>query len=155
MFQQMTEIALRGLAFVMSQPEGQVIQSRQIGEHLGISGTYVAKAFQPFARANWLRSVKGRAGGWVLEFEPTEHTIMDAVDVLEPNDTWKRCVVGNVLCQEQRDGCPFHDTWRHTVDEFEKLMKQTRLARLPEFLPPCYDRTLHASSGSVEATDTV
>lgn len=149
MFQQMTEIALRGFAYVMQQPKGDVIQSQRIGEKLGISGTYVAKAFQPLARAGWLRSVKGRAGGWVLECDPAQHTVLDAVDVLEPRDGWRRCPVGHLECGDEVD-CPFHDTWENTMNEFRRVMESTNLVRLPGWLPPCYEKGVTESTLGVE-----
>lgn len=148
MFQQMTEIALKGLAFLIGSPKGQVIQSRRIGKHLGISPTYVAKALQPFARAGWLQSVKGRAGGWLVTFAPQEHTLLEAVDQLEPGGGWKRCFVGDVVCvspqcgeaqgRTHEPGCPFNDLWQRTVGQIESILGSTRLDRLPLSLPACF-----------------
>ncbi|MAE75981.1 MAG: hypothetical protein CMJ85_03810 [Planctomycetes bacterium] len=59
MFLQMTEVALRGLVYMVDIARGRLVQSRQIGAHLGISGTYGAKAFQPLSRIAWLRSTRG------------------------------------------------------------------------------------------------
>ncbi|MAE77038.1 MAG: hypothetical protein CMJ85_09240 [Planctomycetes bacterium] len=156
MFQQMTEIALRGLAYMIDAPSGRVVQSRQIGTRLGISGTYVAKALQPLARIGWLRSVKGRCGGWVLEVDPAAHTVLEAVETLEPHGEWSRCPVGHRSCGDETD-CPFHDTWSRAISEFRATLAKTQVAALPRFLPPCYDPAKTDTSGptrpSVEPGD--
>lgn len=150
MFQQMTEIALKGLAFLIGCPKGEVVQSRRIGQHLGISPTYVAKALQPFARVGWLHSVKGRAGGWVVMLKPQEHTLLEAVDHLEPGGAWKRCFVGDVVCaspqcgqmagHSHEVGCPFNELWLRTVAQIEAILAGTRIDRLPSSLPACFSR---------------
>lgn len=138
MFQQMTEICLRALTFLVGAEAGSIVQAREIADRLGISSTYVTKAFQPLARAGWLRSIKGRAGGWMLAVDPRRRTIAELIDVLEPNQRWKCCVVGHVVCSDET-ACPFHETWKKTLENMERVMRRTRLNELAGFLPPQAD----------------
>lgn len=137
----MTEIALKSLSFLTRKPHGEIVQSRQIGAHLGVSATYVAKALQPLVRVGWLRSVKGRAGGWLLQVEPASKTVLQAVEALEPFGQWRRCPIGHEDCSEGVD-CPFHATWCRAVEGFSDSMRATTVDRLPDFLPACYERRL-------------
>ena len=136
MFQPMTKICLRSLAFLVAEARGKIVRSREIGARLGISPTYAAKALQPLERKGWLRSIRGRKGGWQLSVDPASVTIYDVVQVMEPDQRWKRCVVGHEVCEDDC-ACPFHETWKETVRKISTVMKDCRLDRLDEFLPPC------------------
>jgi Rrf2 family protein len=135
MFQIGTEICLHSLALLLSRPRGEIVQSRQIAEHLGISATYVTKALQPLARRGWLRSVQGRSGGWLLTVDPTSLTLRQIIEALEPDLGWRRCVIGHAVCSDETS-CPFHDVWKRTLAKIEALMASTQLDALADFLPP-------------------
>lgn len=135
MFQQSTDVGIRGLAVLVGQPQGEIVQSSDIGTHLGISGAYITKAFQPLARAGWLRSVRGRAGGWTLAVDPKSVTLRQVVDTLEPAGEWRGCVMGHYVCSDET-ACPFHATWKKTREEFEAVLERTTLEDLARFAPP-------------------
>jgi Rrf2 family nitric oxide-sensitive transcriptional repressor len=129
MFQQSSEICLRALAVLVAVPSGTVVQSREIGDKLGLSAGYVTKALQPLARKGWLQSVQGRGGGWRLVQDPGSLTIFDVLEVLEPAGSWKRCFMGHPVCSDD-PGCPFHSTWSESLARMEATMRQTRLSQL-------------------------
>ncbi len=135
MFLQSTEICLRGLAFLVAKDHGGLVQASEIAAKLGLSPTYLSKAFQPLARSGLLRSVKGRSGGWMLAVDATATTIADVIEVLEPGHDWRGCVVGHETCSDD-NACPFHEVWTRTLSEFTEIMSKTSLSSLPDFLPP-------------------
>ncbi|MFQ5507117.1 MAG: RrF2 family transcriptional regulator [Planctomycetota bacterium] len=148
MFSQTTKICLKSLAFLVTKERGSVVQSSEIAGRVGVSPTYVTKVFQPLCRQGWLRSIKGRTGGWVLDKDPSKLTLAQTVLVLDPEQQWRRCVIGHEICSGET-ACPFHDTWVQAIEDFQQVMEATTLDRLPEFLPPCFDgrRDVQASAG--------
>ena len=135
MFQLATEICLRSLALLISRREKGLVQSAEIGEALGISAAYVTKVLQPLARRGWLKSQKGRGGGWSLVADPDSVSLAEVVAVLEPDQGWSRCVIGHRVCSDETP-CPFHDAWKKTLADFRQRMDSMTLADLDHYQPP-------------------
>ncbi len=135
MFSQLTEICLRGLSFLIAEKRSGLVQSADIAKRLGISPTYLSKAFQPLALNGILRSVRGRNGGWHLAVDPKTTPLARVIEILEPGERWKRCVIGNSSCADET-ACPFHYTWKETVERFTRILNETMLSGLVDFLPP-------------------
>ncbi len=134
MFQQITELGVRGLAVLLTLRGNGLVQSREIGARLGVSAAYVTKAFQPLARNGWLRSTRGRKGGWELIVDPHSITLAEIVLALEPDEQWRKCVMGHTVCSDE-NGCPFHQVWGDSRDRFAAVMEATTLADLEWFAP--------------------
>ena len=135
MFAQMTEICLRGLSFLVAETDGGLVQSSDIAKKLGISPTYLSKAFQPLALNGILKSVRGRNGGWQMAVDTRTTPLARVIEILEPGSRWKRCVIGNASCADET-ACPFHHTWKVTVEKFTQILDETMLSGLVDFLPP-------------------
>ena len=147
MFSQSTKVCLKALSCLIERDRGAVVQSSDIARELEISATYVTKVFQPLCRKGWLRSQKGRTGGWVLVADPATLTLADAVAVLEPQEQWKRCLAGQEVCSGD-SACLFLEAWSQAVEAFCKVLEKTRLDRLPMALPPCFGPRYHCDGES-------
>jgi Rrf2 family transcriptional regulator, iron-sulfur cluster assembly transcription factor len=134
MFQHTTELGVRGLAVLLTLRRDGPVQSREISARLGVSATYVTKAFQPLARNGWLHSTRGRTGGWELIVDPSTVTLAEIVLALEPDEQWRSCVMGHTVCSDET-ACPFHEIWGETRDRFVEVMKATTLEELASFAP--------------------
>jgi Rrf2 family protein len=75
---------------VMSQAEGPV-SAQQLAEFHGISRTYLAKSLQALSRANLVQTTEGRAGGYLLDREPADLTLLDIVLAVEGSEPAFRC----------------------------------------------------------------
>ncbi|MCA9319527.1 MAG: Rrf2 family transcriptional regulator [Planctomycetes bacterium] len=135
MFQLGTEICLRSLALLVARGRGSCVQSSEIGDALGLSAAYVTKILQPLARQGWMKSQKGRGGGWSLVAEPRSVTLAQLIAILEPDRAWARCVIGHRTCSDETP-CPFHDAWKKTLADFSRRMDRLTLADLKRYLPP-------------------
>jgi Rrf2 family protein len=61
----------------------------RLAELHGVSPTYLAKQLQALSRAGLVRSVQGKAGGYVLTRAPEEITALDVVEAVEgPGSTF-------------------------------------------------------------------
>jgi Rrf2 family transcriptional regulator, iron-sulfur cluster assembly transcription factor len=135
MFHLATELGIRGLAVLLTLRGDQLVQSREIAARLGVSATYITKALQPLARRGWLRSTRGRAGGWDLVVDPDTITLADVVRALEPDEQWRKCVVGHAVCSDET-ACPFHEVWGETRQRFAGVMEETPISELARFAVP-------------------
>ncbi len=135
MFQLSTEICLRSLAILVARRDEGRVQSGDIGAMLGLSAAYITKSLQPLARMGWLKSQKGRGGGWALAVDPSHISLAQLMEVLEPDDGWSRCVIGHRTCSDETP-CPFHDAWKKTKADFRRRMEKLTLENLENYVPP-------------------
>ena len=84
------DYALRSLMYLGARP-GTVTAAEDIARAFGISGHHVVKSLQALCRANLVRSVPGRGGGYVFEGVPQRIKLGDAVQTLEPNFHMAEC----------------------------------------------------------------
>lgn len=75
---------------VLSRADGPV-PAQKLAEFHGVSRTYLAKSLQALSRANLVTSTEGRVGGYVLNREPAEITVLDVVLAVEGDQPAFRC----------------------------------------------------------------
>ena len=134
MFQSTTELGIRGLVVLLALRGDGPVQSREIASRLGVSPGYVTQAFQPLARMGWLHSMRGRTGGWELTVDPKTVTLADVVRALEPDEQWRRCVIGLSICSPD-DPCPLHEAWGEARGRITDALEKTTLDELWRFAP--------------------
>ena len=98
-----TDYALRILLFLASQPERQV-STREVVQFHGISADHVTKVVQHLARAGYVRTGRGRAGGLRLARPAAQITIGEVVELFEGRVSLLDCVTTAGVCVIQ-PGC--------------------------------------------------
>ncbi|WUH92339.1 Rrf2 family transcriptional regulator [Streptomyces sp. NBC_00433] len=59
------------------------VPAARLAELHDVSGSYLAKQLQALSRADLVRSVQGKAGGYVLTRPPAQITVLDVVTALD------------------------------------------------------------------------
>jgi Rrf2 family protein len=75
---------------VLSRADGPV-PAQRLAEFHGVSRTYLAKSLQALSRAGLVASTEGRVGGYVLNREPAEITVLDVVLAVDGDEPAFRC----------------------------------------------------------------
>ncbi|MFF0818571.1 RrF2 family transcriptional regulator [Rhodococcus sp. NPDC003318] len=76
------------------------VPAARLAELHEVSGTYLAKQMQNLSRAGLVRSVQGKAGGYVLTRPPEQITMLDVVEAIEGTEP-------SFVCTEIRQRGPF------------------------------------------------
>lgn len=76
------------------------VPSARLAQLHEVSGTYLAKQMQSLSRAGLVRSVQGKAGGYVLTRAPEKITMLDVVEAIEGPEP-------SFVCTEIRQRGPF------------------------------------------------
>ncbi|PIE90184.1 MAG: hypothetical protein CR997_07260 [Acidobacteria bacterium] len=63
--------------------EKKMIQGRTVAELLGINEPYFDQIMMTLRRSGWVRSVRGRKGGYILACTPGEINILDVIELFE------------------------------------------------------------------------
>ena len=70
---------------------GKTIAASEVARAFGVSANHMVKSLQSLCRAGLIRSLPGRAGGYVFEGLPAQIAIGDLVQQLEPNLDMAEC----------------------------------------------------------------
>src|SRR4051795_5976484 len=105
MFSQTVEYALRAVVHLADQSPSPRTTD-QIATATLVPKAYLSKVLQGLCHAKIVRSKRGLGGGMVLTKSPSELTILEVVDALEPIGRIRECPLG--LTAHGVRLCPLH-----------------------------------------------
>jgi Rrf2 family protein len=68
---------------MMAERPGQLVSASQVAEAFAVSEDHVAKVLQQLVRARIVTGVRGVGGGYRLDVDPRQLTMLDVVEALE------------------------------------------------------------------------
>jgi Rrf2 family protein len=143
MISQTAEYALRAFVYLANQ-HGRAQTTQQIAEATDVPVGYLAKVMQNLCRAGLIRSRRGLHGGFTLQKQPEEISILDVLQIVDPLRRIDSCP----LNRPEHKGvlCPLHrrlDTAAAAVEAmFEDTMINTLLEGSPLCGLPCIEETV-------------
>jgi Rrf2 family transcriptional regulator, nitric oxide-sensitive transcriptional repressor len=127
MFSQTVEYALRAVVHLADQsPSPQTTD--QIARATLVPKAYLSKVIQGLCRAKIVRSKRGMGGGIALVKSPSELTILDVVNAVEPIARIRQCPLG--LKTHGVRLCPLHKRMDNALALVEAAFGQTTLAEV-------------------------
>jgi Rrf2 family protein len=127
MFSQTVEYALRAVVHLADQsPSPQTTD--QIATATLVPKAYLSKVIQGLCRANIVHSKRGLGGGIALVKSPSELTILDVVNAVEPIARIRQCPLG--LKTHGVRLCPLHKRMDNALASVEAAFRQTTLAEV-------------------------
>ena len=94
MFSQTQEYALRAVIWLASQPDDGPIDNGRIAEGTSVPAAYLSKVMQSLTRAGILASRRGVGGGFILEQDPDELTVLEVINAVDPLKRITTCPLG-------------------------------------------------------------
>ncbi len=127
MFSQTVEYALRAVVHLADQsPSPQTTD--QIAAATLVPKAYLSKVIQGLSRGEIVRSKRGVGGGVALVKSPSELTILDVVNAVEPIIRIRQCPLG--LKSHGNCLCPLHRRMDNALAMVEAAFRKTTLAEL-------------------------
>jgi Rrf2 family protein len=126
-----SEYAIRALALLSTQGEGNSLHSKEIASELGLPPDFLTKILRRLTLTDIVSSQRGRTGGFRLERKPTEVSLLEIVTPFEGTLTGVECLVGQAYCSD-RHACPLHHDWVAIRQRFWDLLERTALADIAE-----------------------
>ena len=127
MFSQTVEYALRAVVHLADKsPSPQTTD--QIAAATLVPKPYLSKVIQGLCRADIVRSKRGLGGGIALVKSPSELTILDVVNAVEPIVRIRQCPLG--LKTHGVRLCPLHRRMDNALASVEAAFRQTTLAEV-------------------------
>ena len=124
---------LRAVIYLaLNAGKGEKIGIKKIASDLQVPSPFLGKILQSLARHKVLDSTKGPNGGFGLGKNPAEIFLMDIVGIIDGDDNFRRCAIGNMLCEEQEQPCALHSRYAVLRDEMKSLFEASTVAEVIE-----------------------
>jgi Rrf2 family nitric oxide-sensitive transcriptional repressor len=127
MFSQTVEYALRAVVHLADQAPASRTTD-QIATATLVPKAYLSKVLQGLCQANIVQSKRGIGGGMILTKPPSELTILDVVNAVEPIGRIRECPLG--LTAHGIHLCPLHKRLDNAMALVEQAFRQTTLAEI-------------------------
>jgi len=118
--------ALVGLA--VHHDEGP-LALETLAQGASIPEKYLAKIIQDLRRSGMIRSVRGAHGGYLLNGDPADVTLLDVWEALEGPLCPVDCLENPEGC-DQLDQCVTRDVWSRVQDAVSGVLRSVTLAEL-------------------------
>ena len=119
-----TRYALYATMEMASAATDEPVTALQVAERHGIPVSVVAKVFQQLVRVEIAVGARGAGGGYRLARKPTEVTLLDVVEAIEPGRAPGECLLAD---GESEDPCVRHleCRLRELFDEVDGFARST------------------------------
>jgi Rrf2 family transcriptional regulator, nitric oxide-sensitive transcriptional repressor len=125
MFSQTVEYALRTV-ICLAEGSPSSFTTEQIAEKTLVPKAYLSKVIQGLCVSGVLASKRGAGGGVSLAKKPSELTILDVVNAVEPIVRIQQCPLG--LKSHGVHLCPLHRKMDQALESVETAFRTTTLA---------------------------
>ncbi len=112
------EYALR-IMIHLAESDGDQLTSETIAQATKVPADYTVKVLQWLGRASLVQGQRGRRGGFRLDCDPRQTTLLDVVNVIDPLERIVACPLGHE--SHKSELCPLHSR----LDEVIALLQDT------------------------------
>lgn len=127
MISQTVEYALRAIVTI-AQHDGEPCTAAKISAITKVPAPYLSKMMQGLVRAKIVTSRRGLHGGFVLTKAPTELTIWEVVDAVEPIQRIRQCPLS--ISSHNGELCPLHRRLDNAMAIVEEMLRDTTVAEV-------------------------
>lgn len=124
---QTAEYALRAVVWLAQKP-GEPQTTQQLADGTKVSVSYLPKVLQPLGRADILTSQRGIKGGYSLDRDPEELTVLEVINCVDPIQRIKRCPLK--LTTHVGGLCPLHRMLDDSIADTERRFATMTIAAL-------------------------
>lgn len=111
-----TRYSLRILIQLALSPGG-ALKGRQISSDQSISESYLEQIMIPLKSAQFVNTIRGRNGGYVLGKDEAEINVLDLMELFEGPIEFADCKdLGDSKPCKMMGSCPSTNVWRHLSD---------------------------------------
>ncbi|HLN20689.1 MAG TPA: Rrf2 family transcriptional regulator [Bacteroidales bacterium] len=130
MFNKETEYAIRALVYIKVQNlKNRKPGAAEISKEIDAPHFFIAKILQRLVRSGFMRSIKGKGGGFYFDDSKPEISLMDLMQFTEGGSSFLSCGFGLKECNE-KSPCPLHDKYAPIRDSVNRLLKEETISKL-------------------------
>jgi Rrf2 family transcriptional regulator, iron-sulfur cluster assembly transcription factor len=125
-----TEYALTVLGYMATSQE-ELFSAEFLHEKLDIPRSYLRRLLTELSKLGFIRSAKGRKGGFVFARPLEEINLAIIIQMVERAEVMESCLLGHQKCNEQ-EPCMMHETWLEAKSKMIETLSKTTLQELRE-----------------------
>jgi len=132
MFSKSTEYAIRALVYlaVNSSPK-QRYGTKKIAEDLDFPEHFLGKVLQQLARKNIISSAKGPNGGFCIDNNAIEISLLKIIESIDGLAFFSTCGLGLHECNDEKP-CPIHKDYQIFRGDFYKMLSEKTIRNIKE-----------------------
>jgi Rrf2 family protein len=104
-----SDLALAALLALVAAG-GERRKAAALAEEVGTSQGFLTQAVTPLVAKGWVRSDPGPRGGYVLDADPADISVLSVIETIEGPTETGRCVLEDRIC-ESPGPCALHRPW--------------------------------------------
>lgn len=132
MFSKETEYALRGLVYIKLQNlKEKKPGTAEVAKEIEAPPYYIAKILQRLVRIGFLKSLKGKGGGFFFDIEKADLPLINLISATEGDRSFSGCGFGLKHCDANQP-CPVHEKYAPIRDSINKLVSEETVQSLAE-----------------------
>ena len=132
MFNKETEYALRGLVYINLQNlKGWRPGTSEVSKEIEAPPFFTAKILQRLVRSGFLRSLKGKGGGFFFDPDKPDLPIRNLISAIEGDRSFSGCSFGLKQCDSDNP-CPLHEKYAPIRESINKLISEETVQSLAE-----------------------
>ncbi|WP_303318727.1 Rrf2 family transcriptional regulator [Flavivirga abyssicola] len=104
-----SKYAIKAVLFLaLNASEKKKVMVKDISKPINVPQAYIAKLLQPLVKEDIVSSSRGPRGGFYLDENNMNHSIMSIVNVIDGEKRLKSCLMSLKKCNEEKP-CPLHN----------------------------------------------
>ena len=133
MFSKACEYGIKACIYIAQKSlAGEMTNVKEISQAVDAPEAFTAKILQQVTRSGFLKSLRGKQGGFYFLKEELPHILLyDIVVVIDGEGLFKDCGLGLKKCSEENP-CPMHDHFKDVREQLTTLVQSYTLQHLAE-----------------------
>jgi Rrf2 family transcriptional regulator, iron-sulfur cluster assembly transcription factor len=123
-----TSYALR-ILIQMAQDKQNIVSAKTLYDILGIKKQYLRRILTDLAKHGFVKSSRGRLGGFEFARDPDQIYIHEVIDAIEGFTSFEGCLLGVKDCN-QSPQCAMHAVWADAREMMLRTFRSTTLSAL-------------------------
>jgi Rrf2 family protein len=108
---------------------GNTVSAMTLHDILGIKKQYLRRLLTDLVKHGFIRSSRGRHGGFEFARDPGQIYIYEVIDAIEGFSSFEECLLGVKDCN-QSPQCAMHSIWADTREMMLRTFRSTTLSAL-------------------------
>jgi len=123
-----SQYAIRVLSYMINA-DLQVFSAHHLIRTLSIPDKYLRQLLTTLSKAGFIKSIRGREGGYVFARNANRIFLSDIIDAVEGMDKYTGCLLGFPECSDDHP-CSLHEKWNPIRESLLTFLNNTTLAEV-------------------------
>ena len=131
-FSKSAEYAIRALVYLaVNASPNKRFGAKKLAEDLNFPEHYLGKVLQQLARKNIISSAKGPHGGFCVDADAMEISLLKVIESIDGLAFFNTCGLGLHECNDEKP-CPIHKDYQIFRGDFYKMLSEKTIKDMKE-----------------------